>query len=304
MIDFHTRTKDSQKRILFCEEDERVVQAARKVLEHGLVPVLVGEFADFDVEGLERIDIRPETYVDEYFELRKHKGISREDAQQALMDPAFFSCMLLADGKADGLVCGASWPTANTLRPAIHILRDGLASSYFFIGKRVFADCAINVQPDASQLSEIAINTARAVERFGVSPRIAMLSFSTVGSASHPDQQKVMQAANSVRTYIKEHDLDWVVDGEFQVDAAINPGVAKRKAPDSPLQGDANVLIFPDLDAGNIGYKLVQQYTGVDAVGPIITGFSQPVNDLSRGCSVEEIVDVACITAYQSTQQD
>lgn len=312
MIDYAQAAKDSGAKILFCEPDERIIHAAHELKKQGLNPVLVGEATDYEqatsnpehLDEIPTIPIDPERYAKQYHELRKHKNISEADARNALQDPAFYSCMLLADGQADGLVCGASWPTENTLRPALQILAQGLASSFFIMqtarGEHFFTDCAMNIQPAPDQLAQIAINTAQQAQKLGVQPRIAMLSFSTVGSAHHPEQEKVMQATQAVKKHRDEHQEDWKVSGEYQVDAALDEQTAQRKAAGKEVRGDANILVFPDLDAGNIGYKLVQQYTGCEAIGPIITGLKKPVNDLSRGCDAQEIIQVAQITAWQS----
>lgn len=315
MIDFGQATKNSGKTILFCEPDPRIIQAAKKIQEHGLKAILIGEEQDYqeaaknpqDLQGIDIHPINPDDYAEEYYELRKHKQISREDAKKTLQDPAYYSCMHLRAGKADGIVAGATWPTSNTLRPALQTLNQGLASSYFIMqtprGEYLFSDCALNVHPNSEELTQIAINTAQAAEQMGVEPRIAMLSFSTVGSAAHPDQKKVMQATQALRRYCEEHDKNWVVSGEYQADAALNKTVAAKKAPEGEIQGDANILIFPTLDAGNIGYKLVAQFSDTKADGPIITNLQKPVNDLSRGANAQEIYEVALITAWQSQQE-
>ena len=312
MIDFSKATKNTNKKILFCEPDPRIIEAAAKARAHGLQPILIGEEEAYrqaaqDQEQLSNLDIQPinaQQYVEEYYALRKHKQITREDAQQALQDPATYCCMHLRAGAADGLVAGATWPTANTLRPALQTLNQGLASSYFVMqttkGNYLFGDCALNVQPTSEELAQIAINTAQAAKQMGVEARVAMLSFSTQGSAAHEEQQKVAQATTAVKKYAEDNNHDWTISGELQADAALNPAVAKSKAPNQAIQGDANILIFPDLDAGNIGYKLVQQYADAQAVGPIITNLQRPVNDLSRGANAQEIYEVALITAWQS----
>lgn len=315
MIDFAQATKNSNKTILFCEADPRIIQAAKQVQEHGLQAVLIGEEQAYqeaaknpeDLAGIDIHPINPEEYAEDYYELRKHKGISREDAKQTLQDPAYYSCMHLRAGKADGLVAGATWPTSTTLRPALQTLKKGLASSYFIMktprGEYLFSDCALNVHPTNEELSQIAINTAQAAEQMGVEPRIAMLSFSTAGSAAHPDQEVVTQATKALRKHCEENNKNWKISGEYQADAALNKEVATKKAPDGEIQGDANILIFPTLDAGNIGYKLVTQFSDSRADGPIITNLQKPVNDLSRGASAQEIYEVALITAWQSTEK-
>ncbi len=314
MIDFTQATANSKKKILFCEPEPRIIEAAIQAKKHGLQPQLVGDEQAYrqaannpeDINDLPILPIDADLYAQEYYELRKHKEITLEDAKKTLLDPAFFSCMHLRAGAADGLVAGASWPTSNTLRPALQTLREGHVSSYFLMhtdrGVHLFADCAMNIQPTKNELVQIAINTAQAAEQLGLQPRVAMLSFSTKGSASHANQERVMHATTALKQYVKQEGKDWVVSGEYQVDAALNQEVASSKAPDEAIQGDANVLIFPDLDAGNIGYKLVQQYSQAQAVGPILAGLNKPVNDLSRGASSQEIFELAKITAWQSNQ--
>ncbi len=307
-MDFRVFAKEHSARIALCEPDERVVQAARTLKDQGLLtPVFVGDRESFSSFGIPVGDIDvtpvdPERFAQEYFDLRKHKGISFEDAAKTAADPAFFSVLLARAGEVDGVVAGATWPTAQTILPALHVLRDGFASSSFVmktsLGDFVFADCAFNIQPNAEELAQIALSAGLLAEQLGWSPRIALLSFSTVGSASHPDQEKVMQATTRLKGLLAEQGKDWAVYGEVQLDAAIIPEIGKSKG----SGGDANVLVFPDLDAGNIGYKLVSRFANAESVGPIMTGFSKPVNDLSRGCTVDEIIDVCCVTAWQAKQ--
>ena len=234
-----------------------------------------------------------------------------EDAKKTVMDPLFFACMMIKMGDADGMVAGAINTTANTLRPALQIIKTqpgiSVVSSSFIMelktkdygygGILMFGDCAVNPDPDAQQLAAIAISTAKTgVQLTGMSPKIAMLSFSTKGSAKHPLADKVIEATRIV----KETAPDLLVDGELQADAALVEKVGQLKSPGSPVAGKANVLIFPDLQAGNIGYKLVQRLAGAEAIGPICQGLAAPVNDLSRGCSIEDIVSVVAITAVQA----
>jgi phosphate acetyltransferase len=301
--------------ILFCEPDARIIQAAHTLKKEGkITPILIGDAQAYHqaaanetlLEGIEILPVNASLYAKKYFEKRKHKGISIEQAHTECQHPATFATMHLLNTNADALVCGATWPTSETLRPALRLLAKDLASSYFLMdtehGEYLFADCALNVQPTAEQLSQIAINTAQAANKLGKQPKIAMLSFSTIGSAQHPDQEKVRKATQLVHTHIEEEGLDWMVSGEIQVDAAMNKTVAQHKAPKESLKGDANIFVFPDLDAANIGYKLVQRFTGCDAVGPIITGLAKEVNDLSRGCTAEEIVQVAQLSVWNATQ--
>lgn len=308
---YRDQVAGSGKRVLLCEPDARIVEAAQQLRKEGIVePVLVGDTQAFSehgsIEGIEVIPVKPEQYEHQYYELRKHKDISQEEARKALEDPALYSCMLLRDNQADGLVCGATWPTARTLRAALHTLRKGRAFSYFILrtgqGDYVFADCAFNIQPTAEELAEIAYGAGIETQWLGLPVNIAMLSFSTYGSAKHADQEKVARATQLLKE--KAADKNWKIGGEMQVDAALDKAVGKSKAPDSQVQGDATVFIFPDLDAANIGYKLVQRFAHDEAVGPIISGLAKPVNDLSRGCTAEEAADTCYVTAWQSMHAD
>lgn len=312
------RAKQHPKRIVFPETaDDRILQAADILLREGLVHVILlgdhdkilwraGEL-HLDISKARIInpahDQKDEVYAKTYYEFRKHKGVTLEAARKTVKHPTVFATMMVHEGAADGLVSGATHTTAETLRPALQIIKTkdniATASSFFFMvdGDRVFffADCAFVKHPSEKQLAEIAIATAASARQFGFEPKVALLSFSTHGSARDPLIDKVRRATEEV----KHLRPDLLVDGEIQLDAAIVAEVAAKKCPDSPLQGQANVLIFPDLDAGNIGYKLVQRFAHVRAIGPIIQGLKKPVNDLSRGCSVEDIVDVAVITSLE-----
>lgn len=314
MIDFRAHARQAPKRIILCENDERVLRAARTLADEGLcVPVLVGSWEEFNatakahgftLDSIEAIAIEPQRYAQQYHELRKHKNITEDDALRTLADPAYFSCMLLLDGQADGLVCGATWSTANTLRPALQLLRGGHVASYFIMrttkGDYLFGDCALNVRPNEDELSQIAVSIALEAERLGIEPHIAMLSHSSEGSAHDPDEEKVQHAARAARAKARELGKGWPISDDIQVDAAMDEEIGEHKAPHGMVHGDATVFIFPDIDAGNIGYKLVQRFAGAEAIGPITTNLKRPVNDLSRGCTSEEVVDVCCITAWQA----
>ncbi|MCJ0935594.1 phosphate acetyltransferase [Mammaliicoccus sciuri] len=303
-------------------EDARVLTAAVKLQATDLVaPIVLGNEekiketaagADLSIDGLTIIN--PETselkadLVEKFVERRKGKA-TQEQAEELLNNVNYFGTMLVYTNQADGLVSGAAHSTADTVRPALQIIKTkpGVTktSGVFFMTKGeeqyVFGDCAINPELNAQDLAEIAIESAKTAQAFGMSPRVAMLSFSTKGSAESPDTEKVSEAVSIAQENLKETDLkDVVLDGEFQFDAAIVPEVAAKKAPNSEIQGDANVFIFPSLEAGNIGYKIAQRLGGFDAVGPVLQGLNAPVNDLSRGCSAEDVYSLSIITAAQT----
>ena len=305
-------------------EDERVLTAATQLQSTDYVtPVLLGNETNvnalakdkgLDISNLEIID--PETsdlkqeLVTAFVERRKGKATEAQ-AQEMLKDVNYFGTMLVYTGKAEGLVSGAAHSTGDTVRPALQIIKTkpGVTktSGIFFMIKDdqqyIFGDCAINPTLEAQDLAEIAVESAKSAQSFGMSPRVAMLSFSTKGSAKSDDVEKVSNAVALAQEKVETDQLkDVVIDGEFQFDAAIVPEVAKKKAPDAQIQGDANVFIFPSLEAGNIGYKIAQRLGGYDAVGPVLQGLNSPVNDLSRGCSIEDVYNLSIITAAQTLQ--
>lgn len=305
-------------------EDERVLTAATQLQSTDYVtPVLLGNETNvnalakdkgLDISNLEIID--PETselkqeLVTAFVERRKGKATEAQ-AQEMLKDVNYFGTMLVYTGKAEGLVSGAAHSTGDTVRPALQIIKTkpGVTktSGIFFMIKGeeqyIFGDCAINPTLEAQDLAEIAVESAKSAQSFGMSPRVAMLSFSTKGSAKSDDVEKVSNAVTLAQEKVETDQLkDVVIDGEFQFDAAIVPEVAKKKAPDAQIQGDANVFIFPSLEAGNIGYKIAQRLGGYDAVGPVLQGLNSPVNDLSRGCSIEDVYNLSIITAAQTLQ--
>ncbi|SUM91331.1 phosphate acetyltransferase [Staphylococcus saprophyticus] len=305
-------------------EDERVLEAATQLQGTDYVsPILLGNESNIKAlasdKGLEISDLEiidPETselkqeLVTAFVERRKGKA-TEEQAQEMLKDVNYFGTMLVYTGKAEGLVSGAAHSTGDTVRPALQIIKTkpgvSKTSGIFFMIKDdkqyIFGDCAINPTLEAQDLAEIAVESAKSAKSFGMSPRVAMLSFSTKGSAKSDDVEKVATAVNLAQEKIEaDHLEDVVVDGEFQFDAAIVPEVAKKKAPDAKIQGDANVFVFPSLEAGNIGYKIAQRLGGFDAVGPVLQGLNSPVNDLSRGCSKEDVYNLSIITAAQSIQ--
>ena len=252
-----------------------------------------------------------EHYVNLLFEIRKSKGLTIEQARQLAKDTLYLGCLLIKNGDADGELAGARNFTGDVLRPAFQIVKTlpGIKvvsgallmftnmTQYGENGLLVFADCAVNPNPSAEELAQIAVCTAQTTKTIaGFEPRVAMLSFSTKGSANHELVEKVTEATRIA----KEMNPDLLIDGELQADAALVPSVGQSKAPGSEIAGRANVLVFPDLQAGNIGYKLVQRFSGAEAVGPILQGIAAPINDLSRGCSVEEIVHMIAITANQA----
>ncbi len=314
------------KRIVLCEgEDSRVVKAASDAVKQKIAKItLLGdpdqirkENPDVDLSGVDIVNPATSEKRAEYaallYELRKSKGMTEEQAEKLSYDNTYFGVLMLKAGDVDGLVSGACHSTANTLRPGLQIVKAApgvpLVSSYFLMiapeggnqfcedGAYIYSDCGLNENPTSEQLSDIAIISAKTAEKIaGLEPRVAMLSFSTKGSAKHADIDKVTAAL----ALAKEKAPDLNIDGELQLDAAIVPSVAKSKAPGSKVAGHANVLIFPDLDAGNIGYKLTERLGGFQAVGPLCQGFAKPINDLSRGCKAEDVVAAVAITALQT----
>ena len=324
------RAKEDKKTIILPEaEDKRVLEAASKVIKQGFAKVIllgdeekIKEDSSKNKIDLDGVDIinpltsnKKEEYKQKLYELRKNKGMTLEQAEELLKEPIYFGMMMLKDenSKADGLVSGAAHSTANTLRPALQILKTKpgtkLVSAFFVMcvpdceygenGTFIFGDSGLNQNPTADELSEIAISSSKSFEQLvRKEAKVAMLSYSTKGSAKSELTEKVIEATKLV----KEKETNLIVDGELQLDAAIVPEIAASKAPDSPLKGEANVLIFPDLDAGNIGYKLVQRLAKAEAYGPLCQGIAKPVNDLSRGCSADDIVGVVAITAVQAQE--
>lgn len=305
-------------RIVFPEgNDERVLTAvARLAAENMVQPIVVGDLDEINglsaslkltLDGVEIYDPKTYEHMDElvasFVERRKGKA-SEEDARKILLNPNYFGTMLVHVNRAQGLVSGAAHSTADTVRPALQIIKtkEGVrkTSGVFIMvrndEKYVFADCAINISPDSNDLAEIAVESAATAKMFNIEPKVAMLSFSTKGSAKSPETERVVEAARLAA----ERDPNLVVDGEFQFDAAFVPSVAEKKAPGSIIKGDANVFVFPSLEAGNIGYKIAQRLGNFEAVGPILQGLNKPVNDLSRGCSVEDVYKLALITAGQA----
>ncbi len=305
--------------------DERVLEAAHTINSEGIAKIiLLGDeiqIADAFAEKGWSLDgitvINPETsdklqgYADTFYEMRKAKGITPEQALETVKQVSYFGTMIMNAGDADGMVSGAAHSTADTVRPALQVIKaakKGATVSSFFImdvdGKTyIFSDCALVVDPTAEQLADIAVDSAISAMAYDIPPKVALLSFSSYGSGGKcPMVEKVQKALELAKAKIAAEypDRGIVIDGELQTDSAIVPGVAAKKAPESPLGGDARVLIFPDLNAANIGYKLVQRLAGAGAYGPVLQGLNKPVNDLSRGCYVEDIVGTVALTALQA----
>ena len=327
--DIKLKAKRDIKTIVLPEsEDIRTLKATEKVLQEGYADIiLIGNKEEvrnlakqnsINIEGAKIVD--PLTsekfseYANAFYELRKEKGITLDKAKEILKDNIYFGMMMVKQGDSDGLVSGACHSTSDTLRPALQILKTApgtkLVSAFFLMvvpnceygekGTFVFADSGLNEYPDPDSLSEIAISSSKSFKQLvGKEPRVAMLSYSTYGSAHSPLTDKVVEATK----LLKEKAPDLIADGELQLDAAIIPEVAKSKAPGSPVEGKANTLIFPDLDSGNIGYKLTQRLAKAEAYGPLCQGIAKPVNDLSRGCSADDIAGVIAITCVQAQEQ-
>ena len=324
------RAKEDIKTIVLPEaEDIRILEATQQVLKEQYANIiLVGNKEkiekkakenNINIIGAEIVDPNNSEKHDEYvnllYELRKHKGMTIEQAKELVKDPVYYGMLMVKDenSKVDGLVSGAIHSTADTLRPALQILKTApgtkLVSAFFVMvvpnceygenGIFIYADSGLNQEPDAEALSEIAISSSKSFKSLvGKEPKVAMLSYSTYGSAHSPSTERVIEATKLV----KEKEPELLVDGELQLDAAIVPEIAEFKAKGSPLKGQANTLIFPDLGAGNIGYKLTQRLAKAEAYGPLCQGIAKPVNDLSRGCSAEDVAGVVAITAVQAQQ--
>ncbi len=325
MDEIKAKAAKLNKHIVLAEgEEERIIRAAeiisaKKIARLTLIgnpDVIKAKCPDAKLDGVTIVDPATSPKTKEYaallFELRKAKGMTLEQAEKLALDCSYFSVLMIKAGDADGMVSGAVHSTGDTLRPALQIIKTApgisTVSSCFIMclpegskyGEKdvmVYGDCAVNIDPNEDQLADIAISTAEsAVKIAGITPRVAMLSFSTKGSAKHDTVTKVQNA--TAKAHEKAPDL--ALDGELQLDAALVPTVAALKAPGSTVAGKANVLIFPDLEAGNIGYKLTQRLGGAEAIGPICQGLAAPVNDLSRGCVAEDVVGVVAVTAVQA----
>ena len=326
MEKIRVKAKTDLKVIALPEGSEpRTVKAAQIIKSEGLAKVvLIGDENEIikvakdngvNIEGITLINPltspKLQEYADKFYELRKNKGVTQEQALETVKNTIYFATMMVKLKEADGMVSGAIHSTGDLLRPGMQIIKTApgitTVSSFFVMevpdctygeeGLFVFADCAVNPNPNAAELASIAVASARNAKALcNIEPRVAMLSFSTKGSAKHEFVDKVVEATRLA----KEAAPDIMIEGELQLDAAIDEKVGQLKAPGSLVAGHANVLIFPDLQAGNIGYKLVQRLARAEAIGPICQGFAAPINDLSRGCSVEDIVNVVAITAVQA----
>ena len=326
------RAQSNRQRIVLPESlEERTLTAADMSLADGLADIiLIGKreeiFAQAEKMGLKNIgkatiidpatSEKTEEYAQLLYSLRKSKGMTIEEAHRKVMDPLYFGCLIIKNGDADGQISGALSTTGDTLRPALQIIKcaPGItcvsgamllitqATQYGEEGMLVVGDVAVTPVPDAAQLAQIAVCTAQTAKSVAgmVDPRVAMLSFSTKGSAKHEVVNKVAEATRIAR----EMDPDLKIDGELQADAALVPSIGEKKAPGSDIAGKANVLIFPCLEVGNIGYKLVQRLGNAEAIGPVLQGIDRPVNDLSRGCSVEDIYKMVAITACQAMDKN
>lgn len=320
----YTKARSQRKKIVLAEGmEDRIIKAAKIAIKEELADIILlgdsrevsNKINDEDLDGYDIVDpIKSKNftfYVNEFYELRKKKGITLNQAKEFMQNPLYFGAMMVRMGEADGMVAGAINTTTDLLKAAFQIIKNApeypIVSSCFIMefqnnqyvkdGVLLFSDCAINTNPTSEQLAIIAISTAETARTIvGIEPRVAMLSFSSKGSAMHEMVNKVVDATN----FAKKMSPNLLIDGEIQADAALVDFIGKVKCPDSPIAGRANILIFPDIQAGNIAYKLVERLAGARAIGPVAQGFNKPVNDLSRGCSVDDVVNMIAITAVQA----
>lgn len=325
LVKIRERARELNRKIVLPEgKDERVIKAASKIVELGLAtPVVIGRKADMEnmatdmevsLNGVEIIEIenlpKLDEYATEFAKMREKKGMTFEKAKEILAtDPVFYAAMMVKKGEAYGVVSGATSPTADVIRAGLQIIgtKPGIktVSSVFVMelterqdtyGEVLFfGDCSVIPEPTSEQLADIAMSSVETAQRYGLHGKVALLTFSTKGSAQHPSVDVVKEAGKILR----ERHVDFAFDDELQADAALVKSVAMKKAPESKVAGSANILIFPNLAAGNIGYKLVQRLAGANAYGPIIQGLNNPINDLSRGCSADDIVNLVALTAIQ-----
>ena len=313
------QAKADRKHVVLPEgEDDRILQAADQLHKQGVAELtILGDVDDMnrraadlglDLSGAHLVNHLEselaEEFAAEFAELRKKKGVTIEEARETMKDVSYFGTMMVHKGLADGMVSGAAHTTAHTIKPSFQIIKTApgasVVSSVFLMVMQdrlwAFGDCAVNPNPTAEQIGEIAAVSAQTAAQFGIDPKVAILSYSTGTSGSGPDVDRAVEATAKA----KELAPDVAIDGPLQFDAACDPGVGKKKAPDSPVAGQANVFIFPDLEAGNAGYKIAQRTGGALAVGPVLQGLNKPVNDLSRGATVPDIVNTVAITAIQA----
>ncbi|UBM61839.1 phosphate acetyltransferase [Candidatus Sulfidibacterium hydrothermale] len=323
----HEMARQAGKTIVLPEgTEERNLRAADYVLKEKIAAIILlgnrdeilKKASGFSLQNIEKATIiDPKNHPDKTYyarmlaDIRKKKGMTYEEALKKVEEPLYLSTLLIKDGKADGEVSGAEHATGDVLRPAFQIIKtlpgvSAVSGAFIMIlkdknfgtdGVMIFADCAVNPDPSVRELAEIAVESAKTAKNIaGIEPKVAMLSFSTKGSAKHEKVDKVVEALNMAKTM----NPDLQIDGELQADAAIIEAIGKKKAPGSPIAGKANVLVFPSLESGNIAYKLVQRLAGAEAVGPVLQGLAAPINDLSRGCSVDDIINMIAITANQA----
>ena len=314
-----TRAKEKRAHIVLPEgEDDRILEAAHQLLKQDVADLTILGVSDdiarradekgLNLSGANIIDhLNSELldeFAEEFAELRKKKGVTVSEARETMKDISYFATMMVHKGLADGMVSGAANTTAHTIKPSFQIIKTApgasVVSSVFLMVMRdrlwAFGDCAVNPNPTAEQIGEIAAVSAKTAARFGIDPKVAILSYSTGSSGAGPDVERAVEATAKA----KELAPDTAIDGPLQFDAAADPGVGKKKAPDSPVAGQANVFVFPDLEAGNAGYKIAQRTGGALAIGPVLQGLNKPVNDLSRGATVPDIVNTVAITAIQA----
>lgn len=318
-------SRENPKKIVLPEGyEEKVLRATEQILkEKTAIPILIGK-ADKIREKIEKLGLKinmkklqivdnslkekQEKFAKSFYELRKEKGMTEEKAYKIMEDFNYFGTMMVHLDEVDGMVSGTTYPTAETIRPALQIIKTRekfhkVSGVYFLILENrllLFADTAVTIEPNSHDLAGIALDTAETAKKFCLEPRIAMLSFSTNGSAKHPNVDRVREATAMIR----DKNPELIVEGEIQVDTALVPKVAKRKFPKSKIKGDANILIFPNLEAGNIAYKLVERLAKAEAVGPILQGLKKPINDLSRGCDYMDIANVVAFTSCEAQKRD
>ncbi len=303
--------------------DERTIEAAKKITDRKMAKLTILGDDKQIADALKKAEAKTndiniinnfttdklKDYAEQFYQLRKNKGVTPESAINTIKGRVYFGTMMIKNNEADGLVSGATHSTADTVRPALQIIKAAkgikTVSSMFFMTNSkmtiLYADSGLNEDPDAEQIADITLATARTAKQFGIVPKIAMLSYSTKGSAHGPGPDKMVKATALAKEKLaKEFTGEYIIDGELQFDASFVPKVAAKKCPDSPLKGQANVFIFPDLGAGNICYKMTERLAGFNAYGPILQGLAKPVNDLSRGCNSDDIVAAVAITAIQA----